>query len=745
MRTPTLPALILATAATLPTGCSPAQVQSSSAPPAIGGPDGKDDAPDANAANPLLVESTLPLHYPPFDRILDAHFAPAFDRGMAEQLREVEAIAANPAPATLDNTIVALERSGRLLTRATTVFFALLGADQNDARKATQTAYAPRFAAHRDAMYLNAKLFARVEQLFNARASLGLNAESLRLVERYHTAFVRAGAKLADADKVKLKAIHAELAALSTEFGQRVLAEVNDSAVVVDSEAELEGLAPDQIAAAAEAAKARGLAGKWVLALMNTSGQPPNASLRNRALRERLHRASMARGSRGNAHDTTAIVAKVAKLRAERARLLGYENHAAYVLDDETARTPKAALDLLTQLAPTAVANAKREAEAIAAVIRKEGGTFAPQAWDWAFYADKVRRERFDFDEAQLKPYLELNRVLHDGVFFAATKLYGITFKERRDLPVYHPDVRVFDVFEADGKQLAIFVFDPYARASKRGGAWMNAYVSQSRLLGTRPVVANHLNIPKPSAGQPTLMTWDEVETAFHEFGHALHGMLSDVHYPYFAGTSVPRDFVEFPSQVNEMWATWPEVLQNYAKHHSSGEAMPTALLQKVLAAQQFNQGYATTEYLAAALLDQRWHALTPEAVPEPKGVMAFEAAALAKDGVDYPLVPPRYRTPYFSHIMGGYAAGYYAYLWSEVLDADTVEWFKRSGGLTRSNGDRFRAALLSRGGSVEAMTLVRDLLGREPVLAPLLERRGLAAPVTPAKSGKPARPPKAK
>ena len=718
MRTPTLPILVLFFAAAAPLhGCGPAQLQTDTMPKK-----------DAVAANPLLTASPLPLYYPPFDRIADAHFGPAFDAGMAEQLREVEAIAANTAPATLDNTLVALERSGRVLSRATTVFFALLGADQNDARKALQTSYAKRFAAHRDAIYLNGKLFARVEALHQTRATLGLDAESLRLVERTHTAFVRAGAKLDDAAKARLRDMNAELASLATEFGQRVLAEVNDAALVVDSEAELAGLSKEQIAAAAAAARERKLDGKYLIALMNTTGQPPNTVLHNRGVRERLYRASMARGSRGNAHDTTAIVAKIAKLRAERAVLLGYATHAAYVLDDETARTPEAALALLTKLAPIAVANAKREAADIAAFIRKDGGDFAPEAWDWAYYQEKVRRERFDFDEAQLKPYLELDRVLKDGVFFAAGKLYGITFKERRDLPVYHPDVRVFDVFEADGSQLAIFLFDPYARPSKRGGAWMNAYVAQSGLLGTKPVVANHLNIPKPPAGQPTLMTWDEVETAFHEFGHALHGMFSAVRYPTFAGTSVPRDFVEFPSQVNEMWAVWPEVLQNYARHHASGEAMPAALLQKVLSAQQFNQGFATTEYLAAALLDMRWHVLKVDGVPEASGVMAFEAAALAKDGVDYALVPPRYRTPYFSHIMGGYAAGYYAYLWSEVLDADTVEWFKAKGGLTRANGDRFRQALLSRGGSVEAMTLVRDLLGREPALAPLLERRGLAA-----------------
>ena len=719
---PTLTAISLAAASLA--GCGPAATQQTATA-----------KPEAPVTNPLLGESTLPLQYPQFDKIADAHFGEAFDRGMAEHRHEIDAIAQNPEAPTFDNTFVALERSGRLLTRATTIFFSLLGADQNDARKALQTAYAPKFAAHRDAIVLNAALFSRIDALFAARATLGLDAESLRLVERTHLAFVRAGARLADADKRRLEAMNGEIAALSTEFGQKVLAEVNDAAVVVDDVKQLEGLSPAQIATAAEAAKARKLDGKWVLALINTSAQPPNASLRDRALRERIHRASMARGSRGGPHDTTAIIARVVRLRAERARLLGYPSHAAYVLADETAQTPDAALGLLTRLAPVAVANARREAADIAAAIRKDGGDFDPQAWDWEFYAAKVRRERFAFDESELRPYLELDRVLRDGVFFAATRLYGITFKERRDLPVYHPDVRVFDVFEADGSQLAIFLFDPYARPSKRGGAWMNAYVPQSHLLGTKPVVANHLNVPKPPAGQPTLMTWDEVETAFHEFGHALHGMFSNVRYPQFAGTSVPRDFVEFPSQVNEMWAAWPEVLASYARHHESGAAIPKALLDKVLASQQFNQGFATTEYLAAALIDQRWHALAPEAVPEAKDVMAFEAAALSKDGIDFAPVPPRYRTPYFSHILGGYAAAYYAYLWSEVLDADTVEWFKRQGGLTRANGDRFRQVLLSRGGSVEPMVLVHGLLGRDPELGPLLVRRGLAgaAPSKPA------------
>ncbi len=680
-------------------------------------------------ANPFFAESTLPLQYPAFDKIKDGDFAPAFDRGMVEQITEVEAIAGNPVPASFDNTIVPLEKSGRVLSRASSVFYNLVGADTNDVREKLQADYAPKLSAHRDAIFLNPQLFARVKALYDARTTLGLDAEGVRLVERYHTDFIRSGANLPDADKTRLKAINAELAALGTQFSQNVLGEVNASAVVVDSKDELAGLSDEQIAAAAEAAKARKLEGKYVLALQNTTGQPPNTYLTDRALRERLHKASVARGSRGNEFDNTAIVAKVTRLRAERAQMMGYDNHAEYVLEDETAKTSEAVNRMLAQLAPPAVANARREAAAMQALVDKQDGGFKLQPWDWAFYAEQVRQDKYDFDESQLKPYLEMSNVLENGVFHAANQLYGLTFKQRTDLPVYHPDVQVYDVFDADGKPLAIFLADMYARESKRGGAWMNSYVDQSELFGTLPVVANHLNIPKPSEGKPTLLTWDEVTTMFHEFGHALHGMFSDVKYPYFTGTSVPRDFVEYPSQVNEMWADWPSVLANYAKHYQTGEPMPQALLDKVLASSKFNQGFTTTEYLGAALLDQRWHQLTPDQVPAADGVIAFEAAALQKDGVDYALVPPRYRTPYFSHIMGGYSAGYYAYIWSEVLDANSVAWFKQNGGLTRKNGDHFRSTLLSQGGSKDALQLFRDFAGHEPKIEPLLERRGLDAP----------------
>ncbi len=683
--------------------------------------------PAAAAENPFFQPSKLPYQMPPFDRIADAHYAPAFAEGMRQEIAEVRVIADNPAAAGFENTVVALERSGRLLKRVSAVFFNLTGANTSDPMEALERDLAPKLAAHRDAIKLDAKLFRRIDALHGRRDRLGLDAESGRLLERYHTDFVRAGAKLSAADKEQLKAYNAELAALGTAYSQNLLKETLASSLVVDSREELAGLPENAVAGAAEAARARGLDGKYLLPLMNTTGQPPQAMLSNRALRQRLHEASVARGNHNGEFDNRAVVLRLAQLRAERARLLGYPSHAAYVLEDETARTTEAVNRLLARLAPPAVANARREAAAIQGVIDAEQGGFQVAAHDWDFYSEKVRRVRHDFDETQLRPYFELDSVLRNGVFFAASRLYGISFTERKDLPVYHPDVRVFEVFDADGQPLALFLADFYARGNKRGGAWMNAYVQQSGLFGTRPVVGNHLNIPKPPAGEPTLLSFDEVNTLFHEFGHALHGMFSAVRYPRFSGTNVPRDFVEYPSQVNEMWAVWPEVLRNYARHYQTGAAMPAALLDKVTAARKFNQGYATTEYLAAALLDQSWHQLAPEQVPG--DALAFEAAALKQAGVDFPPVPPRYRSTYFSHIFaGGYSAGYYAYLWSEVLDADSVEWFKENGGLSRDNGDRFRHQVLSRGGSADAMTLFRTFRGREPKIETLLERRGLNA-----------------
>ena len=677
--------------------------------------------------NPFFTESALPYRLPPFDRIDDAHYRPAFERGMAEQIEEIEAIAAQPDPPTFENTIVPLERSGRLLDRVASVFFSLASAHTNDAVNEIRNEMAPRLAAHTDAILLNADLFARVRTLHERRESLALDAEARRLVERYHVDFVRAGARLSDSEKERMQEINAELAALSSRFTQNVLDEVNAAAVVVETEEELAGLSENEIASAAAAAAARGLENRYVLPLLNTSGQPALASLDDRGLRERIARASLARGSQGGEYDNREVITAMARLRAERAAMLGYPNHAAYVLERQTAQTVEAVNERLASLAPPAVANARREAADLQAMADAEGAGLELAAWDWSYYTEKVRADRYAFDAAQLRPYFEMDNVIDDGVFFAANRLYGLTFEPRPELPVYHPDVRVWEVFDVGGEPLGLFLGDFYARPSKRGGAWMNAYVSQSRLLGTAPVVANHLNVPKPPAGEPTLLTFDEVTTLFHEFGHALHGFFSDVEYPYFAGTSVPRDFVEYPSQVNEMWATWPEVLENYAVHHETGEPMPADLLEKVLAMRRFNQGFATTEYLAASLLDQAWHQLTADEVPAAADVETFEAAALEAAGVALDAVPPRYRSAYFSHIWSsGYSAGYYSYIWSEVLDADSVEWFRENGGLLRANGDHFRRTLLSKGGSVDALTLFRDFRGADPDVRPLLVRRGL-------------------
>lgn len=679
------------------------------------------------ASNPFAKESTLPFQYPAFDKIKNEDYAPAYTEGMRQQAAEIEAIANNPKPATFENTIVAMERSGQLLSRVSSVFGNLSGANTNEAMDAIDREMAPKLAAHSDAIRLNAKLYQRIKSLYDKRGTLHLDSESTYLLERYNTDFVRAGARLSAADKDKLKAYNAELASLQTTFAQNVLKEANASALVVDTRAELAGMSNAAIDAAAAEAKKRGLDGKFAVPVSNTTGQAPLSVLTNRAVRQRLLEASLARGSRGGEFDNRAVVTRIASLRADRAALLGYPSHAAYVLEDQTARDTTAVNKLLAEFAKPAVANARKEAAEIQRVIDADKGGFEVAAQDWDFYSDKVRAARFNFDQAQLKPYFELNNVLVNGVFFAAGKLYGLSFKERKDLPVYDPAVRVFDVSDANGKPLAIFIADFYARGNKRGGAWMNAYVTQSTLMGTHPVVANHLNIPKPAAGEPTLLTYDEVRTMFHEFGHALHGMFSDVKYPRFSGTRVPRDFVEFPSQVNEMWAVWPEVLANYAKHYQTGAPMPRELLDKVMASKKFNEGYRTTEYLAASILDQRWHQLGAGQVPA--DVLGFEAAALKDAGVDFAPVPPRYRTTYFSHVFaGGYSSGYYGYLWSEKLDADTVEWFKENGGLLRKNGDRFRKMLLSRGGTEDAMTMFRNFRGRDAKIEPLLERRGLTA-----------------
>ncbi|TXK62655.1 M3 family metallopeptidase [Alkalisalibacterium limincola] len=679
---------------------------------------------EAASENPFFQPSTLQYEFPRFDLIADEHYSPAFERGMAEHREEIEAIARNPEAASFENTIVAMERAGALLGRVSRVFFNLAGAHINDAMREVQGDMAPKLSAHSDAILLNRALFERVDGLYQQRGELDLDAESLRLLERYHTDFVRAGARLDDAQQDRLREMNSRLATLQTTFTQNVQREVNASAVFFDSREDLAGLSDAEIRAAADAAAEDGQEGRFKIALMNTTGQPPLTNMTNREARQKVFEASIERGAKGGDYDNREIVAEMVRLRAERAQLLGYEDHAHFVLEEATAGTKDAVNDMLGRLGPAAVANARREAAELQRVIDAEGGDFELAGWDWQHYAEKVRQEKYDFDESVLRPYFELDSVLVNGVFHAATELFGITFRERPDLPTYHPDVRVWEVFDHDGESLALFVGDFYARSSKRGGAWMNAYVPQSNLLETRPVVGNHQNIPKPPDGEPTLMTFDEVTTMFHEFGHAVHGMFSDVRYPRFAGTSVPRDFVEYPSQVFEMWATWPSVLANYAKHHETGEQIPQELIDRVEAASAFNEGYRSTEYLAASILDQAFHQLGPDETPS--DVIAFEKQALEESGMDFGPIPPRYRTTYFSHTFsGGYSAGYYSYIWSEVLDADSVEWFRESGGLTRENGDHFRDTLLSRGGTKDAMELYQDFTGREPRLEPLLIRRG--------------------
>lgn len=681
---------------------------------------------------PFAHDSTLPYHMPPFDKVKEADYRPAFEAGMAEQRKEVDAIAHNPAPPTFENTIVALELSGRMLSRVSTLFFEMTSTNTSDEIDKIQAEIAPRLSRHQDSIFLDPALFARVIKLYEQRNSLGLDMESLRLIERYRALFMRAGAALSEADKDRLRKLNEQLSSLTTQFQQTLLKATNDGAVVVDKLSDLDGLPSELIAAAAESAKTRKLDGKWVITLQNTTGQPVLAQLKNRALRERIYKASVSRAD-GGTDDNTAGVAQIVKLRAERAALLGYANHAAYVLEDEMAGTPDAVNKMLAQLAPAAEANARREAADMRKLMDQQAKAnqtkpFKLEPWDWDFYSEQVRKARYDFDESQVRPYFELNHVLMDGLFYAAHELYGLSFKERTDLPVYQPDVRVFEVFNEDGSPLALFLADYFARDNKQGGAWMSEYVSQSRLLGLKPVVVNNLNVRKPPAGQPVLLSFDDVNGMFHEFGHALHGMFSNVEYPLFAGTSVPIDFVEYPSQFNEMWSRDPKVLAHFARHFQTGEPMPQALMDKILTATKFNEGFATSEYLAAALLDQAWHQMSAGKTPQAKDVMAFETAALKKAGVDFYAVPPRYHTPYFAHIFeGGYAAGYYAYIWSDVLAKDAEHWFNTHGGLERANGDFLRAKVLSRGFSVDSLTLFKEFYGQLPDVQPLLEFRGLA------------------
>lgn len=677
------------------------------------------------AENPFFAASTLPFQAPPFDKIKDADYLPAFEEGMKQQLAEVKKIADDPAPATFDNTFLPLERSGEVLTRVGRVFFGVVQADTNDARQKIQEEIAPKLAAHEDAIKLDPKLFARVKAVYDQRAGLKLEPEQLRVVEETYKGFVRAGAQLSDADKETLKKYNAEEATLSTDFHNKLVAAAAAGAVEVDDKAKLDGLSEGDIAAAAEDAKARKLDGKWLLSLQNTTTQPVLASLKDRDLRAKVLAASETRTEHGDANDTRKIVQRLAQLRAQKAKLLGFPSYAAYTLTDQMAQTPDKALELLTDTVPAATAKARGEAADIQKVIDQQKGNFQLAASDWDFYAEQVRKAKYDLDESQIKPYFELDNVLQNGVFYAANQLYGLSFKERKDLPVYHPDVRVFDVFDADGKPLALFYADYYKRDSKSGGAWMDVFVEQNGLTGTKPVVYNVANFTKPAAGQPALLSWDDVTTMFHEFGHALHGMFSNAKYPSVAGTSVPRDFVEFPSQFNEHWASDPKVFAHYARHYKTGEAMPQALVEKIEKARTFNQGYMTTEYLSAALLDMAWHTLPADAAPQ--DVDKFEAESLKKYKVDLAQVPPRYRSSYFDHIWGGgYAAGYYAYFWSEMIDDDAFEWFKEHGGLTRENGKAFREKILSIGNTRDLATAYREFRGKDPSVEPLLENRGL-------------------
>jgi peptidyl-dipeptidase Dcp len=673
--------------------------------------------------NPLMTRSTLPFQAPPFDRLKDTDYQPAIEAGMKEQLAEVARIADDPAPPTFANTIEAMERSGELLTRAYKIFSNLDEANTNDTLQKAKAVLAPKLSAHNDAIYLNPKLYARVQSIYDRRDSLGLGPEAKYLVERYHLFFVRSGAALKPADQAALMKINAELADLSTKFQQKLLADTNASAVVVEHKTDLAGLSPGDLASAAAAAKDKKLSDRWVFPLRNTTQQPPLASLQERALREKILRASEARGDHGGENDTKAVILRLADLRAQKAKLLGFPDYATYVLDDQMAKTPANAEKLMNGLVPAATAKARGEAAAIQQQIDAAKGGFALTAADWDFYAEKVRKSAYDLDESEVRPYFDLDRVLKDGVFFAANAMYGVTFKERKDIPVYHPDVRVWEVFDADGSSLALYYGDYFARPSKRGGAWCDSFVDQSRLLGWKPAITNNTNFTKPAAGQPALISSTDVDTLFHEFGHALHGMFQNIEYPTLGNT--PRDFVEFPSQFNEHWAWEPAVFAHYAKHWKTGEPMPAPLAEKIKKTRTFNQGYLTTEYLASALLDMAWHS-TP-AGSTPTDVNAFEKATLERLKIALPEVPPRYRTTYFSHIWtASYAAGYYAYLWSEVLDDDAYYWFRENGGMTRANGDRFRKLILSRGGSEDVAAMYRAFRGRDPEVAPLIEERGL-------------------
>ncbi|MEU9118133.1 M3 family metallopeptidase [Streptomyces sp. NPDC048483] len=673
-------------------------------------------------SNPFFRPSELPYGLPPFARIRHEHYLPAFAYGMSEQLAEIAAIGGRSEPATFENTVEALERSGAVLGRVRRVFFNKTASDADDALQALDAEVAPRLAAHDDALLLDPALFARLDDLCERRDQLGLDEEQLRVLERHHTLRVRAGARLAPEQQRRLRELNAEIAAQSAAFRRNLRAATADAALVLDRAEELAGLPEDEIAAAAANADALGHDGTFVLSLKNFTGQPQLGSLDDPALRERLLAASLGRGTDSNGP----LAVTLATLRAERAALLGHPSHAAWQVADQTAGTTGAVEKLFRRLNPAAVANAEREGAALA----EAAGVAEIGPADWQYYAERIRKERFGLDAAALRPYLELERVLHDGVFHAAGLVYGITFTERPDLVAYHPDARIFEVHEADGSPLGLYIGDFHARPTKRGGAWEKELVTQSHLLGHKPVVVNNLNIAKPPEGEPVLLTWREVTTLFHEFGHALHGLFSDVRYPLLAGTQVPRDFVEFPSQVNEMWADRPEVLAHYARHHRTGEPMPPELPARLREAENFGVGFRVVEHQAAAALDWAWHTLAADGdLPDADGAEAFEAAALERYGLSLAAIPPRYRTGYFAHIFGGsYAAGYYGYRWAEVLDADTVRWFRENGKTVRESGEIFRRELLGRGGAVDPMAAFRAVVGRDPEVGPLLARHGLTA-----------------
>ena len=671
--------------------------------------------------NPFLEPSELEYQLPPFERIRDEHYLPGFYAGIAAQKAEIDFINSQPQ-VTFENTIVALEKSGQILTRVANVFYNKSSSDTSDVIDAIEAEIAPKLAAHADSIKLDPTLFSRIKTLVTK--SSALNPEDSWVLKKYYEDFIQAGADLDPEKRERVKEINEELSTLETKFAKNLLADTNDLAVMVDDEKELEGLSPNQIAACKAAAEARGHADKWLIGMVNFSGHPLLGSLSNRALREEIMKNSLRKGARANANDTRDILLRMVELRLERAKLFGMKSHAEYVLSQQTAGSANNVHSMLRKIAPAAASNAKKEGEDIQRLINKNG-SHPLESWDWDYYTEKVRLEKYDLDTSKMKPYFELERVLHDGVFFAAGKLFGMKFRERSDLRGYHPEARVFEVFNEDGSAIGLYVADFYTRDSKRGGAWMNSLVDQNTLMNQKPVVVNNLNIPKPPNGEPTLLTYDETTTLFHEFGHAIHGLLSNVKYPRVAGTSVQRDFVEFPSQVNEMWILWPEVLDNYARHFETGERLPQSWVDKLNESSTFNEGHATTSYLAAAVLDLAWHSL--ENMEGITSVEDFEAKAIKDYGLDYHPVPTRYRSTYFSHIFaGGYSSGYYGYIWSEVLDADTVEWFKENGGLTRANGDHFRKSLLSRGGSLDSMQMFRDFRGRDAVIEPLLRRRGL-------------------